>query len=448
MDRKELLASAYPFPGQLRLSRRRFTSLTGASMLAGGLLPPLTSAQDATPDHAGRSSAVLHVSPVRVRFDEAFDIRVSGVEPGQEVTITSKFGGFAAEATYLADERGRVYPSGMKPIEGNFDVADSMAFIWAATKAGGDQNYYPSITVPELVTLSASGHGSDIGTIVIERFIHSVGYTEEYISNDDMVGIFYPPGAGSTSPAPAIIVLGGSEGRLSSMTDVGATLAADGYAVLYLAYFGIGTLPIVLERIPLEYFAKAITWLQQRPEVRPDRIGVCGFSVGGDLALILGSYMPEISSVVCRSGRGYISPGLGGDISVGAWTWKGKELVPPPWHSISQPEDAFGATELQQYEIPVERVNGPILLVSGDDDPYLTTPQSQVAWERLQRESHPWPDQFLSYPGAGHLIAMPYRPMMWTQETTGGDVLSNQIASVNSWRAILQHFATSLKPFT
>jgi dienelactone hydrolase len=360
--------------------------------------------------------------------------------------ITSSFAGYEASATYIADTSGSVVPSALKPVEGDFDVADSMAFIWAAAKAGGDQNYYPSITIPEQVTLSASVDGLDIGALLIERFIHSTGYTEEYISNDEMVGIFYLPASGSTNPAPPIMVLGGSEGRLSSMTGVGAMLAAEGYAVLYLAYFGIGTLPMVLERIPLEYFAAAISWLQQRPEVQPDRIGVCGFSYGGDLALILDTYMPEITSVVCRSGRGYMSPGMGRDISVGAWTWKGEELTPPPWYTTSP--DAIWTTELRQYEIPVERINGPVLLISGDNDPYLTSPMSRVAWERLQRERHPWSDQFLRYPGAGHFITMPYVPMTWTTKlpfSAGGDVHANQVASVNSWRAILQHFATSLR---
>jgi dienelactone hydrolase len=200
----------------------------------------------------------------------------------------------------------------------------------------------------------------------------------------------------------------------------------------------------------LEYFGEAISWMRAQPSISADRIGVLGYSRGGELALLLGAYYPELSSVVSINGSGLVHAGMGRNYShsmASAWTWQGEEL--PYWIEGFPPEKAFESTE-----IPVERTNGPVLIISGDADEFwLSTRLSHVAWDRLQGSRRPWNDQFLQYPGAGHAIGTPYVPM--TPSTTshipgkqvGGTVQANQVASVSSWQAILQHFRTSLRVF-
>src|SRR4051794_23525033 len=62
--------------------------------------------------------------------------------------------------------------------------------------------------------------------------------------------------------------------------------------------------------------------------------------------------------------------------------------------------------------IPVERINGPVLLISaGDDRTWPTTRLSAIAEERLARHNHPYAVRHLHYPRAGHgIIPPPYGP--------------------------------------
>ena len=120
------------------------------------------------------------------------------------------------------------------------------------------------------------------------------------VSADGMLGQFYlPAGAG---PFPAVIIVAGSNGGLSTRRP--RVLAAHGYAVLSLAYIGYespvdGTkLPDETIDLPLEYFGKAISWLQDQEDVDPDRIGMFGTSLGGDVAMLVAARYPEIKSVI------------------------------------------------------------------------------------------------------------------------------------------------------
>ncbi|MDQ3442392.1 MAG: hypothetical protein M3490_02110, partial [Chloroflexota bacterium] len=101
-------------------------------------------------------------------------------------------------------------------------------------------------------------------------------------------------------------------------------------------------------------------------------------------------------------------------------------------------------------EVPVERIDGPIILISGDADGlWQSTALSRVAWDRLQRTAHPWPNQFLSFPGAGHGINVPYAPRTseyrFAGYSFGGDPRSDQVASVISWQAVLNMLDWRLK---
>ncbi len=207
----------------------------------------------------------------------------------------------------------------------------------------------------------------------------------------------------------------------------------------------LGNLPRTLENVPLEYFGNAIAFLQEQPDVDASRLGVIGFSRGGELALLLGSSYPEFTAVVSYTGSGYVVAGYDplvldpADFQP-AWTWEGEAIPFYPLTHAPTPD------ELAAAEIPVERINGPVLLISGDGDRLWESSElSQVAWNRLQRKEHSWPNQFLQYPGAGHGITTPYLPMTFDRTFFGGDPHSDQIASVNSSRAVLNMLDWRLK---
>ena len=49
--------------------------------------------------------------------------------------------------------------------------------------------------------------------------------------------------------------------------------------------------------------------------------------------------------------------------------------------------------------IPVERINGPVLLISGEDDQmWPSRTLAEIAMERLRAHRHPYPDEHIAYP--------------------------------------------------
>jgi len=93
-----------------------------------------------------------------------------------------------------------------------------------------------------------------------------------------------------------------------------------------------------------------------------------------------------------------------------------------------------------------------VLLIGADDDGLWPSSQlSQVAFDRLQRHEHPWADQLLRYPGAGHVISVPYQPVapllsrFMPGVMFGGTALSNAIANANSWPAMRAWRGSRLK---
>src|SRR5689334_16954723 len=92
-----------------------------------------------------------------------------------------------------------------------------------------------------------------------------------------------------------VVALGGSEG--GKQPHLAKPFADAGYSTMALAYFKTKTTPEDLCEIPLEYFTKAINWMQANEKV-PGGIVVAGGSKGAELALLLGAKHPEIKGVI------------------------------------------------------------------------------------------------------------------------------------------------------
>ena len=288
-----------------------------------------------------------------------------------------------------------------------------------------------------------------------------------------MVGTLFHP-SGSTS-VPAVIALGGAGGGLS---EGGAeTLASEGFAVVALAYFGAGSLPRELVEIPLEYFERALAWLKAQPEVDAGRMAVVGNSKGGELALLLGAVFPEdVGAVVGYAPSPIVWQGIPFDREVyyggprSPWSFRGSPVpfLPLPRPLASELIRIAGSffdgrpvsgrsfyerglanrTAVEAASIAVERINGPVLLVSGTgDELWPSTRFSEMVMERLRTHDHPFPYEHLRYEGAGHLITLPgYKPEeSWTMRVElGGSREANEFANADSWPKVLgflkEHF--------
>ena len=115
--------------------------------------------------------------------------------------------------------------------------------------------------------------------------------------------------------------------------------ASRGIAALSLAYFRVEGLPAELKCIPLEHIGTALRWLHLRGVSRNPEIGVSAWSH-----------------------RGRDLPFTGFDTSAVEWDRTPLRVTPG---FVAAPSDT---DTVEAAEIPVERINGPVLLVSGTDD--------------------------------------------------------------------------------
>jgi len=91
-----------------------------------------------------------------------------------------------------------------------------------------------------------------------------------------------------------VLVLGGSECRLSSTSFSAAYVTTAGYHALAVDYCSAG----VISQVPLEGLMAAIDWLAVQPDVDATRLAVIGGSRGGELALEQASRPARLKAVV------------------------------------------------------------------------------------------------------------------------------------------------------
>ena len=243
-------------------------------------------------------------------------------------------------------------------------------------------------------------------------------------------------------------------------------LASYGFATLALAYFGCAKLPVCLQEIPLEYCEKAIDCAAAHASIDPNRIALWGGSRGAELALLLGSIIPSrIRAIVATVPSSAIYGSIQSETP--AWTYRGAPLGPnapfPKLHLNTQvgqkPESALALTPyflegmndraaFAASLIPVENIQCPLLLVSGEDDQMWPSSifAGQIA-ERLRAKGSSIPCAHVSYPRAGHAISstgdvVQFHPVVNIWLAFGGTPRDNALAQADSWEKTV-HFLRS-----
>ena len=142
----------------------------------------------------------------------------------------------------------------------------------------------------------------------------------------EMPALLLIPQAATAKPAPAVIcqhgyagspewMMGfGTTGQFNYTNSAGRRLAEAGYVVIAPQIVcsppGVGKDRVRLDRLArlagvsllgMEMFAlsRVVDWLQTRPEVLPDRIGMYGISQGGKSTLYFSALEPRIKAAVC-----------------------------------------------------------------------------------------------------------------------------------------------------
>jgi dienelactone hydrolase len=281
------------------------------------------------------------------------------------------------------------------------------------------------------------------------------------VNERGMVATLYLPADTKGERLPAIIVLGGSEGGLGAGAAQDAGLiASHGYVVLQLAYFDAPGLPKELGLIPLEYFKTALDWLRSQPNVDPKSVGIEGTSIGGEVALVVASHYAEIKAVVAAVPSSVVWPGISHTSTSppSTFTLAGKELADLPygWNGpATSVYDlyAIGLRALAQHPdaiIPVERINGSIMLVCGEKDRiWPSCPMAEQVISRLKAHHFKYPVRSLKYADAGHAAFGPPEPSgsdkIQKFAALGGTAEGNQAARLEDWPKVMAFMDAALK---
>jgi len=439
----------------------------------------------------------IELSPNPAFVDDVVSIRVRGLRSRQSVVIRASASDdeqrtWRSHAEFRADASGALDVSAQESRGGSYRGISPMGLFWSmrldARAAAGHSSFAKTGTAPDRVLIEIESSGQIFASTELERFF----LAPESESRDLTVGnsasgnghggekdclgrLFIPPGRG---PHPVVIVLSGSGGGFD--LDKAAALSRHGFATLALAYFGVPPLPAWLHRVPLDYFQAAVSWLESHPELDLERLGALGVSRGAELALLLGSRLRQIRAVVAYAPSSVAWSSGGRDSSTGeiipCWTWRGEPVpfAPLPLRSFMlrsaipvgiarRPvmfRNLFRAglrnrEAVERAAIPVEQIQGPLMLVSGGDDHvWPAAEMAEAIRARLKTHGFPYPVEHLYYRDAGHMLRYPFLPTSSRESrhrhlrnarfSFGGTPDADAHANADSWRQAIRFLRASL----
>ncbi len=254
----------------------------------------------------------------------------------------------------------------------------------------------------------------------------------------------------------SVIVLGGSEGGLATSRGMARQLASEGFDAIAVSYFGEPGQPSRLDLIPIETVGRARAWLEARPE-HGGRIAIVGVSKGAELALLVASRDPRIQAVAVGVPSNVLWQGIDmtGGPTGASWTAEGKPLAYVPY-DLSQGFQGVHKLYVDslrsakpEAEIPVERIAGPVLMISDASDHLWPSAEMAAKVEaRLKAKGFKYPVVNLVYKDAGH---MPFGPPVrrdasWLQQALffGGTADGVVAARADSWPRVVDFLANAL----
>jgi dienelactone hydrolase len=397
------------------------------------------------------------VVPAPVAVDDPTTFRVEGATKGGTVAVEATFelsGTAYRSATRLtADADGVADPASTDPFE----------LAWSADPTGpSSRGAYDPVKVLLRVTDEAT---ATVAEASFERLWLRDGASVVEVDDDEagVHGVYARPGG--KGPFPAVVAFGGSGGGLGPAAAWAPLLASRGFAVLAIAYFNAPKLPPHLEEIEVEVVDRAVAWLRQREEVGPAARPIAmGQSRGSELALLAASSFPDrIGGAVVFSASGLVWSALGpqGPMERSAWTLGGEPVPYAAAGAMPAAEpDPDAATELTPLflelleggrtadaVIPVERIDGPILAVSGEDDAmWPSVLLTGVAERRAQERGFRHRFVHLRYPDAGHTAPGPpgtpvvvavHHGLVDRQMAFGGTRQGSAAARADSWPQVI-----------
>ena len=444
------------------------------------------------------AAPALEVEPASVLEGQRVVVRMTGLAPGEAVTLhlvrvheryPAGQEAFRGRAVFVAGPDGTVDSATSAPLAGSdYAGIDPAGAFWSMVPVRREPKRAEealrldladaAALAPGEVALDLEQRGRVVARARAMLAIRTPGVTVREVRAPGVVGVHAQAASGS-SPRPAVLVLGGSEGGLFTARSIAPLLASRGYAVLGVGYFrrgeeGLETLPAALEDVPLERLEAARRWLLAQPGVVPDRLAIVGVSKGAEMALLAAAHFPWVDAAAAFAPSHVVwegIPGVGAVVAArSSWTLGGRPLPFVPWSAAAEQRGdrtrrttgssrltevhleslaEAGTARIDAARIPVERGRAAILLVAGLDD--ARWPAAYAAAQIAKRMAAAGQDARLQVLDAatGHLVlGTGWAPTTSFQRSTGalqgGSPALDAVAQARSWAALLAFLESSI----
>ncbi|WP_126947919.1 acyl-CoA thioesterase/bile acid-CoA:amino acid N-acyltransferase family protein [Xanthomonas sp. BRIP62409] len=423
------------------------------------------------------SAADLRVWSLDSGADAPLGVHVSGMQPTELVELRlsmrdAKGNLWRSSALYRADLDGRVDPSSTASEAGTYVGVDEAGLFWSMRPEGpsrpspfpirrrdADLRFAPAQFTVEMVLA-----GRVVDSVEMRRWIDGEGVSAFAVHSPGLVANVYAPRSALVDGRrhPAVITLGGSEGGIDSADMYAAWLASHGFVAMSVGYYRLPGLPKDLVRVPIDPVSVAVDWLQKQRYVDASGIGVLGGSWGGTIAMAAASHDQRLHAVVSLVGSPAPFRGIQRDVEPADFravdkpglTLAGKDLPFLPYRagaSWLDDTDLQAQAALKAAMLPLERINGPLMLVAaGDDQLGLSGQMAAVAKRYLAQHARKQPDQILYFSDAGHLISPLWQPTTYRHELgphlqVGGSPQGYARADRESGAAVIRFLRAALE---
>lgn len=430
------------------------------------------------------------VSPT-VLLDDVIPFRVRGLEPGSRagfvLELVDDVGTrWVSSADIGADHEGVADASVSPSRSGSYTGVDGDGLLWSLAPEGVSSDAeraafmrearhfmhgvgQPGVDrlAPRRFRLSARLPGGKVVETAFEQVRLSSDVRMERISDGHIRGIAFHA-ARNVAPKGAILCLTGSNGGADLA--FAPLLASRGFNVLSAAYFAWEGRPDVMRDIDLEYFKLAATWM--RDNFAAEQIACQGVSRGGELTLVL---LSQFSDVFCGgvalvpmhvvvSGFDHVSGTHGG----ASWRLAGEPLphcdVKLAYTGPESISTARGAALEPHYRrdaglsnaadprcIPVERIKGRLLMITGrDDEMWPCSWAGDRVVDRMRAHGRGKHVEHLALENVGHYMLAPrqptmlctqmYHPLLRQHLACGGQPRAISHAASMSWARMLRFY--------
>lgn len=426
---------------------------------------PLADSTDAA------TTPTLSSTPETAPVDAVVELVGSGFTPGQRVTLTATFADLGTEwqsnATYEADDGGRIDLTADAPVAGDYEDVRPMGLVQFAEQVGeGSVDLSAGADSYELEIVARVDSDVVASTTVTRRVAPGVERVRLEPEQEGIAGDVYVPEA--NGDYPGVVALHGSGGE--PLGRKARVLASNGFVVLALRYFGgPAPVPAAFDKVPVGYVDEAVNYLHGRDDVAPGEVGVLGASRGTELAFLVANRRDDVGVCVAYAPSGYAWPGRCSDSSGPTAAWQVDDplsVVPHPGPEAAQPEETergirmrsmfaaclshADADALDAARIPVEDVAGDVTLLAGLNDGVWPADDMCEDIENAMA-SAPGTVATYRYADAGHSLLLPYHPTTERATTdrpeappvvNGGTSAGHADADRQSWQAALDALET------